>query len=267
MPGRATAGQAGTPEGGPAVGNAEPLGELTPIQRAILEAIRALTRDRRHPPSMREVLEKVSLGGPGALAYQYRRLEAKGYMRRDPGRPRTVEVRLPGDPAFPPEAGEPGQPPQSAVAESPGPGAASPNAGQPPPYVRPENVAWVPVAGRIAAGEPILAEQLIEDYLPLPTEVVGRQDGLFMLEVVGDSMIGVGIFPGDWVVIRPLLQPPRDGDIVAATIDGFDVEGTVKTYKKVGRQVWLMPQNPAYTPIPGGRAKFAGKVVAVLRRV
>jgi len=80
-------------------------------------------------------------------------------------------------------------------------------------------------------------------------------------------MIGVGIFPGDWVVIRPLLQPPRDGDIVAATIDGFDVEGTVKTYKKVGRQVWLMPQNPAYTPIPGGRAKFAGKVVAVLRRV
>jgi repressor LexA len=80
-------------------------------------------------------------------------------------------------------------------------------------------------------------------------------------------MIGVGIFPGDRVVVCPLFQPPRNGDIVAATIDGVELEGTIKPYKKVGRQVWLMPQNPAYTPIPGGKAKFAGKVVAVLRRV
>jgi repressor LexA len=80
-------------------------------------------------------------------------------------------------------------------------------------------------------------------------------------------MIGVGIHPGDKVVIRPLYQPPQDDDIVAATIDGLELEGTVKTYKKIGRQVWLMPQNPAYTPIPGNRAKFAGKVVAVLRWV
>jgi repressor LexA len=80
-------------------------------------------------------------------------------------------------------------------------------------------------------------------------------------------MIGVGIVSGDWVVVCPLFQAPKNGDIVAATIDGVELEGTVKTYKKLGRHVWLMPQNPAYTPIPGGKAKLAGKVVAVLRRV
>ena len=125
----------------------------------------------------------------------------------------------------------------------------------------------VPIAGRIAAGGPIRAEQEIEGYLPLPREVVGRAEKLFMLRVSGDSMIGVGIFPGDLVVIQPLYEPPKNGDIVAATIDHVEVEGTVKTYLKEGRHVWLMPQNPAYTPIPGGKAKFAGKVVAVLRQV
>jgi repressor LexA len=140
-------------------------------------------------------------------------------------------------------------------------------AGWRPGDTGPQKVAWVPIAGRIAAGSPVLAEQAIEDYLPLPREVVGREEGLFILEVVGDSMIGAEIVTGDWVVVRPLFQAPRNGDIVAATIDGVELEGTVKTYKKVGRHVWLMPQNPAYTPIPGGKAKFAGKVVAVLRRV
>jgi len=206
---------------------------------------------------MREVLARIDLDSAGALAYQYGRLEAQGYLRREPGRPRTVEVRLPGEPAFPSEADEPGQ-----LAGDDGP-----EADQTPAGTGPESVAWVPVAGRIAAGGPILAEQSIEDYLPLPRKVVGRDEGLFILEVVGDSMIGVGIVPGDWVVVRPLFEAPRNGDIVAATIDGVEVEGTVKTYKKVGRHVWLMPQNPAYTPIPGGKAKFAGKVIAVLRRV
>jgi len=226
--------------------NAEPVEDLTPIQREILEVIRSLTRSRGRPPSMREVLEYVGLDSPGALSYQYRRLDAKGFMRREAGRPRTVEVRLPGEPSFPSHDGEPEQLPGSTG---------------------PEKVVWVPVAGRIAAGSPVLAQQSIEDYLPMPRDVVGREEGLFILEVVGDSMIGVGIVSGDWVVVRPLFEAPRNGDIVAATIDGVELEGTVKTYNKVGRQVWLMPQNPAYMPIPGGKAKIAGKVVAVLRRV
>ncbi len=235
---------------------AEPAGELTAIQRQILEVIRRLTRDRGRPPAMREVLENVQLDGPGALSYQYGKLQDKGYLRREPGRPRTVEVRLPGEPGFPSETGAAG-----AAAPPPQPAPGGPDGSGP------GKVTWVPIAGRIAAGAPVLAQQSIEDYLPLPREVVGGEDGLFILEVVGDSMIGAGIIPGDWVVISPLTQPPRNGDIVAATIDGAELEGTVKTYQKLGRQVWLMPQNPAYTPIPGGRARFAGKVVAVLRQV
>jgi len=104
-------------------------------------------------------------------------------------------------------------------------------------------------------------------YLPLPKEMVGGREGIFILEVTGDSMTGAGIFHGDWVVICPLFEAPSDGDIVAATINGVELEGTVKTYRKSGRQVWLMPHNPAYTLIPGDKARFAGKVVALLRQV
>jgi repressor LexA len=87
------------------------------------------------------------------------------------------------------------------------------------------------------------------------------------MQVVHDSMIGVGIFPGDWMVVSQLYEPPKNGDIVAALLVGFEAGGTVKTYKRVDRRIWLMPQNPAYTPIPGDKAMIHGKVVAVLRQV
>lgn len=246
----------------------EPLDALTSIQLKILLAIRMLTQEHRYPPSMREVTKHLGRKSPGGLAYQYRELEAKGYMRCEAGRPRTVEVRLPGEPPFSPAPGESQPPPVATPPETPD--------SQPPPEPAqadgaempgPDKVTWVPVAGRISAGTPITAEQSIGDYLPLPTQVVGREEGLFILEVEGDSMIGAGIFPGDRVVIRPLFQPPQNNDIVAATIDGVELEGTIKTYKKVGDDVWLMPHNPAHTPIPGGNAEFAGKVIAVLRQL
>lgn len=230
-------------------------GDLTLIQLDILRAIRSLSRDCGHPPAMREVLDRVGLGSLGALAYQYRKLESKGYIRRQPGRPRTVEARLPGETVFPSE-----MPDASHFGPDAGPLAGTPGDTS-------QQVTWVPIAGRIAAGVPVIAGQPIEGYLPLPTEVVGKEEGVFLLEVAGDSMIGAGIFSGDWVVVRPLFQAPQNGDIVVATIDGVELEGTVKTYQKVGRQVWLMPQNPAHIPIPGDKAKFAGKVIAVLRRV
>ena len=169
--------------------------------------------------------------------------------------PRTVEVRLPGEPPFPPENDE------SEQAGDP------PEAGGELRGTGPDRVIWVPIVGRIAAGSPILAQESIEGYLPMPSDVVGREEGLFILEVVGDSMTGVGILPHDWVVIRPLFQPPQNGDIIAATIEGAELEATVKTYKRVDRHVWLMPQNSSYTPIPGDKAKVVGKVVAVLRRI
>jgi len=237
------------------VSRAELPGGLTSIQYEILQAIRKLARRNGHAPCMREVLSEIRLRSTSALSYQYRELSAKGYLRWKARQPRTVEVRLPGEPPFPPENDEPGQ------------------AGHPPETsgellgTGPDRVVWVPIVGRIAAGSPILAQESIEGYLPMPIDVVGREEGLFILEVVGDSMTGVGIFPHDWVVIRPLFQPPQNGDIVAAAIDGSELEGTVKTYKLVDGHVWLMPQNPSYTPLPGDKAKIVGKVVAVLRRI
>ncbi len=244
-----------------------PLDDLTRRQRDILHAIRRLTQESGHAPSIREVAEAVGMRSPGSLHYQYQELMAKGHLRRVQGQPRTAEVRLPGEADFPARAIVPDQLPGDGTWEADGGRGRADGGAASLSEAGLENVVMVPIAGRIAAGGPIRAEQEIEGHLPLPREVVGRADGLFMLRVSGDSMIGVGIFPGDLVVIQPLYEPPKNGDIVAATIDHAEVEGTVKTYLKEGRHVWLMPQNPAYTPIPGGKAKFAGKVVAVLRQV
>jgi repressor LexA len=121
---------------------------------------------------------------------------------------------------------------------------------------------FVPVVGRIAAGGPILAEQLIEDVFPLPRALVG-EGTLFLLRVAGDSMIDAAISDGDWVVVRQ--QPTAEnGEIVAAMIDG---EATVKTWRRRDRHAWLLPHNPAYAPIPADDATVLGRVVAVLRKV
>jgi repressor LexA len=120
----------------------------------------------------------------------------------------------------------------------------------------------VPVVGRIAAGGPILAEEHIEDVFALPKQLVG-EGTMFLLEVRGDSMIDAAICDGDWVVVRQ--QPTAEnGEIVAALLDN---EATVKTFKRRGEHVWLLPHNPAYDPIDGDHASILGKVVAVLRRV
>jgi repressor LexA len=190
---------------------------------------------------MREIGEAVGLTSTSSVSYQLSTLQSKGYLRRDAGRPRTVEVRLPGHPAV--------RPGTEADDEA-------------PLDIASQEAAYVPLVGRIAAGGPILAEEAIEDIFPLPKQIVG--DGtLFLLKVVGDSMINAAIADGDWVVVRQ--QPvAENGDIVAAMIDG---EATVKTFKRSGEHVWLMPHNPLYTPIPGDEAAILGRVVAVLRRV
>jgi repressor LexA len=214
-------------------------------QRKILEVIEGYQRDHGCSPSNRDIAAGAGLASSSTVSYHLQALKAAGWVTYDPRCRRTVRVLRPVHPAALPA---------NAIGET----AAGTTS---------EEVVRVPILGRIAAGSPILAQQTADGYLPLPTELVGREEGLFILEVVGDSMIGVGIFPGDWVVLRRLVGRPHNGDIVAATIEGMEVEGTVKTYKKVGNRVWLMPQNPAYTPITGDRAKFAGKVVAVMRQV
>ena len=121
---------------------------------------------------------------------------------------------------------------------------------------------FVPVVGQIAAGGPILAEQAVEEVFPLPKQIVG-EGTLFLLRVVGDSMIDAAICDGDWVVVRQ--QPTAEnGEIVAALLDN---EATVKTFKRKDGHVWLLPHNAAYDPIDGDHAQILGKVTAVLRRV
>ena len=214
---------------------------LTWRQRKVLQVIRESVQRRGYPPSMREIGEAVGLTSTSSVSYQLSTLQRKGYLRRDAGRPRTVEVRLPGHPAVRPE-----QDLDEAV----------------PMDITSQEAAFVPLVGRIAAGGPILAEEAIEDIFPLPRQIVG-EGNLFLLRVVGDSMINAAIADGDWVVVRQ--QPvAENGDIVAAMLEG---EATVKTFKRSADHVWLMPHNPAYTPIPGDEAEILGKVVAVLRRV
>ena len=125
-----------------------------------------------------------------------------------------------------------------------------------------QEAAYVPLVGRIAAGGPILAEQAIEDVFPLPRQLVG-EGTLFLLKVAGDSMMNAAITDGDWVVVRQ-QEDAENGEIVAAMLDG---EATVKTFKRSDGHVWLIPHNPAYTPILGDEATILGRVVAVLRRV
>jgi repressor LexA len=214
---------------------------LTPRQRRILEVIRDSVERRGYPPSVREIGEAVGLTSPSSVSYQLASLQKKGLLRRDPNRPRAVDVRSPADL----EAAD------AALSEVP----------QEETPARPVP-AYVPLVGRIAAGGPILAEEAIEDVFPLPREMVG-EGNLFLLKVVGDSMVDAAICDGDWVVVRQ--QPvAENGDIVAAMIDG---EATVKTFRRRDGHVWLLPHNPAYAPIPGDNATVLGRVVTILRRL
>ena len=208
---------------------------LTARQRAILEVIRETVERQGYPPSVREIGVGVGLTSPSSVAHQLGTLEKLGYLRRDPNRPRALVVAEPSAPAG------------LRLVESPLPES---------------DLAYVPVLGRIAAGGPILAEQEVETIFPLPRDLVGEGE-LFLLKVVGDSMIDAAICEGEWVVVRQ--QPTAEnGDIVAALLDD---EATVKTFKRRDGHVWLMPHNPAYAPILGDEATVMGKVVSVLRRL
>jgi repressor LexA len=221
---------------------------LTWRQRKVLQVIRDSVQKRGYPPSMREIGEAVGLTSTSSVSYQLSTLQKKGYLHRDVGRPRTVEVRLPGHSPIRPE----GKPEAEA----------DPELGATSFDIPSQEAIYVPLVGRIAAGGPILAEQSVEDVFPLPRQLVG-EGTLFLLKVAGDSMINAAIADGDWVVVRQ--QPDAlNGDIVAAMIDG---EATVKTFKKSDGHVWLMPHNPSYAPILGDESSILGKVVAVLRRV
>lgn len=225
-------------------GPADALG-LSARQRRILEVIRESVEARGYPPSIREMGQAVGLASSSSVAHQLKTLEQKGFLRRDPNRPRALEVILPQH-----DTHHTAKPQWDEAADVTGINDVFPAAVN------------VPMLGRIAAGSPILAQEQVEDVFALPRQLVG-EGAHFMLEVRGDSMIDAAICDGDWVVVRS--QPSaNNGDIVAALLDD---EATVKTLRRSPGQVWLIPHNPAYEPIDGNYATIMGKVVAVIRRV
>ena len=212
---------------------------LTDRQRKILIVIQDAVKDRGFPPTVREIADLVGLASPASVAHQLSALERKGFIKRDPNSPRAIDLTIPN---------------KSGVAID---GLVGGIDGQQTP-----DATFVPLVGRIAAGGPILAEETIEAIYPLPKELVGNGE-LFMLEVVGDSMIDAAICHGDKVVVRK-QDDAQNGEIVAALLDD---EATVKTLKRKDGHVWLMPANPNYEPINGDHAKILGRVVTVMRKI
>lgn len=227
-----------------------PIEALTARQRAVLETITSSLNDRGYPPTMREIGAAVGLTSPSSVKHQLKVLEDRGFLRRDPNRPRAIEV-VQQDTKQPTPRHTNAQPEQSAedariVAF--------------PSFPESNATRDVPLVGRIAAGAPILAEQQVEDVFTLPRQIVGEGD-VYMLKVSGDSMINAAICDGDWVVVRH-QNTAENGDIVAAMLEG---EATVKTFKRTDGHVWLLPHNDAFEPILGDEATILGRVVSVIR--
>jgi repressor LexA len=202
------------------------------MRRKILEVIEGSLRDRGYPPSVREIGEAVGLTSSSSVHAHLNTLQKQGYLRRDPAKPRAIEVRF------------------------------DPNSDQ---QVEKARVRHLPLVGDVAAGTGVLADERVEELLPLPEDFTGT-DAAFVLRVRGDSMIDAAILDGDYVVVRS--QPEaRNGDIVVAGIPGG--EATVKTFKKKGSTVTLEPANPRLKPMVFGPGEVVvyGKVVSVLRRL
>ena len=209
---------------------------LTEKQQAILEFISRSVENRGYPPSMREIGDAVGLSSLSSVTHQLGQLELSGYLRRDPGKTRALEVLI----------------------DLPGLSTENPADASPPMG----DAAMVPLVGRIAAGVPITADQQVDEVFPLPRQLVGKGT-LFMLKVSGESMIDAAICDGDWVVVRQ-QKDAVNGDIVAAMLDS---EATVKVFKQRDGHTWLLPRNSSFEPIMGDHAEILGKVLAVLRAV
>jgi repressor LexA len=198
------------------------------------------SRCNGYGPSLREIAEAVGLASTSSVSYQLSVLAEKGYLTREARRPRTAVLR---------------------TAEK-----RQADAGL--DETADQEMAPVPLVGIIAAGHPIISNESVEEIIPLPKQLVGEGD-LIMLRVDGESMINAAIADGDWVVVRR-ESDVENGDIVAAMLvsdTSGDSEATVKTFKKVDGHIWLIPHNPAYSPMMADDARIIGKVVTVLRRL
>jgi repressor LexA len=206
--------------------------ELTGKRREILDFIAAQLRERGYPPSVREIGQAVGLTSSSTVHTHLTTLQRQGYLRRDPTKPRAIEVRYDTNSGI-------------AIDRRP--------------------ARHVPLVGEVAAGTDVLAEENIQELLPLPEDFTGEGQ-LFMLRVRGDSMIDAGILDGDYVVVRQQKEADK-GDVVVAGIPGG--EATVKTYSRRGAKIVLTPSNPTMVPMTftPDEVDLYGKVVTVLRRL
>jgi repressor LexA len=199
--------------------------DLTKRQREIFDFIRRYLRKYGYPPTVREIGQALGLHSPSTVHAHLAKLEQIGLLRRDPSKPRAIEVMV-----------------GKARKALRGPG--------------------VPMVGNVAAGEPILAEENIEDYYEVPS-VIGGEGGDYILQVRGDSMKDAGILEGDYVVVRP-ADEAKNGEIVVALLGD---EATVKRFYRERDQIRLQPENKAHKPIRTRDAELLGRVVGVFRRV
>lgn len=216
--------------------------QLRPRTRDVLTALTAAIQDKGYPPSIRQLAKAVGLTSPSSVKHHLDILDEMGYIRRTPGQPRALELL------------------KDVTGKPYGTSTVNDHAATVVEFAADDEKSTVPLVGTIAAGQPLLAEQHVEDTMTLPTQLTGHGE-LFMLRVQGESMIDAAICDGDFVVVRrqPTAEP---GDIVAALLDD---EATVKTLSYSGGHMWLLPHNPSYSPILGDYATILGKVVTVLR--
>ena len=207
------------------------MAELSGMQKRIYEYIATCIRQQGYPPSVREIGEAVGLKSPSTVHFHLKHLEEAGVIEKGAGKGRAISLSQP-------------------VTAAPTPVITA--------FEEPTD--RVPIVGNVAAGSPILAQECIEDYLTFDTG--GRSGEYFALRVRGESMLNAGILPGDLVVVRQ-QQTANHGEIVVAMIDD---EATVKRLSRKNGQIWLLPENDAYSPIDGTYAQILGKVAAVVRR-
>lgn len=205
--------------------------ELSNRQREILQYILSEVQKKGYPPSVREIGEAVGLSSSSTVHAHLEKLEQLGYLRRDPTKPRAIEVLV---------------------------GSSAPN----DTIGLIHDLVTVPVVGTVTAGEPILAEQNIQSYFPLPRDFT-HADELFMLKVRGDSMINAGIFEGDLVIVNK-ANTANNGEIVVAMLED---EATVKRFYKEPRTIRLQPENEKYEPIISDKIQVIGKVVGLIRKI
>ncbi|OAS13913.1 transcriptional repressor LexA [Paenibacillus oryzisoli] len=203
------------------------MSKISQRQLAIMEFIKSEVKDKGYPPSVREIGEAVGLASSSTVHGHLERLEKKGMIRRDPTKPRAIEI-----------LGLDGAESQFAV-----------------------SVARVPLVGKVTAGVPITATENIEDYFPLPTSMVG-DNNVFMLSIMGDSMIEAGIHNGDYVIVKQ-QQTANNGDIVVAMTE--DDEATVKRFYKEKDHIRLQPENSALQPILLKNVTILGRVIGLFR--